>query len=45
MEENKPFQYITFGDCLQLCRYMNLTEQDQGMVVISAPKGSKLTIG
>jgi FtsZ-binding cell division protein ZapB len=44
-EELKQFHYITFEDCLSICKSMNKTDPNKGMLVVSAPKGTSLEVG
>ena len=45
--DNKEFQqyhYITYDDCLNICKSMCKTDPSKGMLVVSAPKGTTLEL-
>ena len=43
-QEFKPYHYITYEDCINICKSMNKNEHNKTMIIISAPKGSSLEV-
>jgi hypothetical protein len=41
----RPYHYITYEDCVNICKSMNKNDPNKAMIIISAPKGSTLEVG
>ena len=41
----REFHYVTYDDLLNICKTMNKSEEDQSMLIISAPKGTAVEMG
>ena len=39
------YHYITFEDCAHICRNICKADTNKGMLVLTAPKGTKLELG
>jgi NADH:ubiquinone oxidoreductase subunit D len=44
-EDLRQYHYITYDDCLNICKSMNKNDPNKNMIIISAPRGSALEVG
>lgn len=42
--QSMPYQFITYEDCVGICKSMTKSDPTKGILVISAPKGSGLEV-
>jgi hypothetical protein len=44
-EDLRQYHYITYEDCINICKSMNKNDPNKAMIIISAPRGSSLEVG
>ncbi len=41
-QELREYHYITYDDCVSICKAMNKGDSNKSMIILSAPKGASL---